>query len=745
MRTSTRSPTPARDLVLVGGGHSHVQTLRRFAIEPPASARLTVVVDTPIAVYSGMVPGYVAGQYRAAELEIDVVPLARRARARVIFGRAVGVDPAARRIAVEGRPPVAYDLASFDIGSTVAGLELPGIREHAVPTRPIGRFVGRVDAMLERAASNDGDPVVIVGGGAGGIELAFTLRHRLGERGSRSPIVLLQAAETILPGYPARLIRRIEHRATERGIELRCGTQVLGAAPGRVEIDGQGGLACSVLVWVTGAVAQPIFRDSGLPVDGGGFVKTRPTLQIEGHDDLFAVGDCATLSDHPETPKAGVYAVRQGPYVTDNLLARLAGAPLRRYRPQRDFLTLLNLGGGTAAGSKWRRSFEGPWVMRLKDRIDRRFMARFQVLGEDGLTSDFDGMAPMDGDTEMLCGGCAAKVGQSSLEAALARLGSGPGDPSLELGLAHPDDAAAWRTPRGDLIAATIDSFRAFTDDAYVVGQVAAANAVSDLYATGVEPRWALAQVSIPEALGRRQREETLFQALAGARAVLDPLAVAVAGGHSTVGPEMAIGFSVEGIAEPGVALLKAAGLANGDLLVLTKPLGTGVLFNADMSGLARGPWIERALASMVRVNRDAARVARRSGAVAATDVSGFGLAGHLAEMLRASGVSAVLELGRLPALDGALELLERGARSTFHPENARLKTAIAAEPAVHVDPRFELLFDPQTSGGLLFGIRPERAEETLERLAAAGDTAAIVGEVGAARDDGKLIAVGGS
>ncbi|MHC4948209.1 MAG: FAD-dependent oxidoreductase [Planctomycetota bacterium] len=377
---SARAP---RRVVLVGGGHAHVHVLEGFAERPPEDCRLVVVADTPIAVYSGMVPGLVAGRYRAGDLQIDVRPLARRAGAEVIVARAVRIDADARAIHVEDGPPVPYDVASINIGSTVAGLDLPGIRAHALPTRPIGVFVERVDELAARARAHappDPFEVLVVGGGAGGVELAFTLETRLA-RECRAPVrvMLLERGDRILAGYPRSLGRRVERRAAARGIEIALRQAVASADAESVTLDDGRRQACHALVWVTGAVSHPLFRDSGLDVDRRGFLHVRSTLQAKDHDDLLAVGDCATLIDHPNTPKAGVYSVRQGPLVTDNIRARLAGRPLASYRPQRDFLTLLNLGDGTALGAKWGRSFAGRWVMTLKDRIDRRFMRRFQM------------------------------------------------------------------------------------------------------------------------------------------------------------------------------------------------------------------------------------------------------------------------------------------------------------------------------------------------------------------------------
>ena len=369
-----------RELVFVGGGHSHIQTLAHFAEEPPPACNPTMVVDLPIAVYSGMVPGFVAGQYRKEEVEIDIVELCRRAGVRVVIGRVIGIDPDEQRIVTEDGASVPYDVATFDIGSTVAGLDLPGVREHSLPTRPIGRFCEEVDVLVEavkREAPVDPVRVLVVGGGAGGVELAFTLEHRLRSLGAGVDVRLMDSGPRILGTYSAALRRRVRDNARSRGIEIACERRVEAVEEDAVLLEGGERIGYDVLVWVTGSRSHSVFVDSGLATDDRGFVLTRSTLQFRDYDNLFAVGDCGTFVDFPRTPKAGVYAVRQGPYITQNLLAWLRGAPLRTYKPQGDFLTLMNLGGGRAVGAKWGWAFEGRWVMRLKDRIDREFMGRF--------------------------------------------------------------------------------------------------------------------------------------------------------------------------------------------------------------------------------------------------------------------------------------------------------------------------------------------------------------------------------
>jgi selenide,water dikinase len=366
-------------LVLVGGGHSHVEVLRDWARQPAPGVRLTAVADRPLAVYSGMVPGFVAGQYDLHDIELDVHGLARKAGASWVGAKVTGLDVHARRLDVEGLPPIAYDTVSFDVGSTVSGLDRPGVREYSLKTRPIGDFVREVDALIERAKSRPRFRLVVAGAGAAGVELAFAFRARFARLGLReASVLLIEAGPRVLRGYPDSAARRIEANARAKGIEIRCGAGVATADRDALTLEDGARLPCDAFAWVAGAAALPLFDGAGLDRDERGFVKVRETLQAVGHDEIFAVGDCASLVTAPDLAKAGVYAVRQGPVLARNLRARLGERPLDPYRPQRDFLSLLNLADGRAVASKWGRSAEGAWAWRLKDWIDRRFVERYR-------------------------------------------------------------------------------------------------------------------------------------------------------------------------------------------------------------------------------------------------------------------------------------------------------------------------------------------------------------------------------
>lgn len=388
------------DLVLVGAGHAHLYVLEAMAERGNRGARVLLLTPRSVALYSGMVPGVVSGRYRLDDAEIDVRRLARQAGVEVVLDSVEALSPERREVRLATGPTLRYRHLSLNLGSTVAGMDVPGVREHTIPTRPIGSFLPRLEEVLERGGerafgrgreeasettgagtgggTGDGPRVVVVGGGAAGVELAFTLQARLARRSPGARVSLVHAGPRILPGSPAGLVRRVRRHASRRGIALHRNKRVVGVETGILRFADGEELSHDAVIWAAGAAGHAVVGESGLPTDGRGFVLVRDTLQVEGWDEIFAAGDCAVPQGHPGLPRAGVFAVRQGPPLAGNLLAALEGGPPpERYTPQLDVLVLLNLGKGLAAGSKWGLSFRGRWVMRLKDWIDRRFVRRF--------------------------------------------------------------------------------------------------------------------------------------------------------------------------------------------------------------------------------------------------------------------------------------------------------------------------------------------------------------------------------
>lgn len=740
-----------KDLVLIGGGHAHVHVLKSFAMRPMPGVRLTLIardIETP---YSGMIPGFIAGHYSREDCHIDLGPPARSANARLIHDEAVGIDLENRRVRLKSRPTLPFDVLSVDIGSTPDMSTIPGAGSFAIPVKPIDRLAARWQQVVDRVAARRDGPLrfVTVGGGAAGVELTLAARHRLRAlllENGRNPDDLSFSIVTrgeLLETHAAGVRRMFRKELSANGISLSEHATVTEVRD-RMVVTAAGAVPFDELFWVTQAGAAQWLTDTGLDLDGKGFILVDRYLRSTNSPAVFAVGDVATSAVDPR-PKAGVFAVRQGPPLSRNLRAALAGQPLRPFKPQKHFLSLISTGDKRAVASRGSIVLAGAAMWRLKDWIDRRFMATYRAPANMNSTGDVN--SP-DGDQQlaklkqppMRCGGCGAKIGASSLSRVLQRLSPRP-SPHAVIGMDAPDDAAVVTAPPGRHLVQTVDFFRSFTSDPYVFGRIAATHALGDVYAMGGTPLTALATATIPYAAPDKV-EEDLFQMLRGALDVLEADGCTLVGGHSAESAELALGFAVNGSVDPE-RMLRKGGIRPGDALILTKPLGTGALLAADMRGKARAPWIEAALASMQHSNRAAAQVMVSGGARACTDVTGFGLLGHLHEMLMASGADAVLALDDVPLLNGAREVTRLGIASSLTPDNLRLRRVVEADHAAAAQPAFSLLFDPQTAGGLLAAVPPANAAAVLHDLRTAGYAgAAIIGRATAMREDRPTVIV---
>jgi len=320
----------------------------------------------------------------------------------------------------------------------------------------------------------------------------------------------------------------------------------------------------------------------------------------------------------------------------------------------------------------------------------------------------------------MRCGGCGAKVGATVLSRALGQLNPVPRMDVL-IGLKDPDDAAVVRVPAGKAMVHSVDFFRAFVDDPYLFGKVAANHALGDIWAMGAEAQSATAIATVPTGLESKV-EDVLFQMMSGALEILNDANCALVGGHTGEGKELALGFAINGlIDDDGDQIMRKGGMQPGDVLILTKPIGTGTLFAAHARLAAKGRWVDAALQSMIISNRRGAQCLREFGVTACTDLTGFGLLGHLVEMTRPSGVDAELFLGALPILDGAQACVDAGIVSSLQGANVRLRRALRNQAEMVKHPRYPLIFDPQTAGGLLASVPAQQADACIQALRAAG------------------------
>lgn len=698
------------DLVLIGGGHTHALVLRKWGMDPLPGARLTVIHPGATAPYSGMLPGYVAGHYGRDDLDIDLIRLARFAGARVVAGNATGIDLEARLVHVPGRPPIGYDLASVNVGITSDMPAMPGFSDHAIPAKPLGPFAARWGAFLDGPEPGE---VAVIGGGVAGAELAMAMANALIDRGRPGNKVTLIDNADALSALGPKARARLHGALSALGVEVIENAEITAIHGDHLQLGDGRVVASRFTTGTAGARAQAWIADTGLTLKDG-FITVERTLRSSDAN-VFAAGDCAHLI-HTPRPKAGVYAVREAPILYHNLRAVMTGDALRRYHPQRDYLKLISLGGKSALAERFGRVFAGPLMWRWKDHIDQKFMDQFRALPAMDPPAipalHTLGMPEAIGD-KPLCGGCGSKVGRRALRGALAGL---PASTRADIRPLPGDDAAVLLTG-GVQQVMTTDHLRALTDDPVLMTRIAATHALGDIWAMGAAPQAATATVILPR-LSPVLQDRTLGEIMATAEAVMRDAGAEIVGGHTSVGSELTIGFTITGLATRDPITL-AGGVA-GDVLILTKPLGSGVLMAAEMAGLAKGEWVLAAFEHMTQSQGKASEILGNAHAM--TDVTGFGLAGHLSGLCAASGVGASLDLDQIPMMAGAVVMSARGVRSTIYGDNRALV------PELPDAGKSALLFDPQTAGGLLAAVAADQADDILSRLIDAGYSAARIG-----------------
>ncbi|NNF24978.1 MAG: FAD-dependent oxidoreductase, partial [Rhodobacteraceae bacterium] len=352
-----------RELVLIGGGHTHALVLKRWGMKPLAGARLTVVNPGPTAPYTGMLPGYVAGHYGRDELELDLVRLARFAGARLILGAVDAIDRAARRIHIAGRGEIAYDIASIDIGITTDMPQLEGFADHGIGAKPLGAFASRWAAHLKAEETGD---IAVIGGGVGGIELAMAMAHARAAGGRPAKVTVIDRS-AVLEGVGARARPRLLREAASLSVSWIENASVARLTGAGAELADGRTVKAGLVVGVAGARPYDWLAGTGLKLKDGYIVVDE--MLRSSDPAIYAAGDCAHLA-HAPRPKAGVYAVRAAPALERNLRADLSGNARRPFRPQKDYLKLISLGRKAALGEKYGLPYQGDWVWRWKDRLD---------------------------------------------------------------------------------------------------------------------------------------------------------------------------------------------------------------------------------------------------------------------------------------------------------------------------------------------------------------------------------------
>lgn len=694
----------SKRIVLLGIGHTNAHVLRRWLMEPIEDTELVCISDHLNSTYSGMLPAVLAQQRPETAMNIDLVKLCAAANSTLITSEVVGVNAEQREIKFSDRPPLDFDLLSIGVGSRTKKFPAVLGSEGLVAIKPMQTFIDRLRDRIN-LVSRSGDlrplKIAIVGGGVASVEIALCIPSFLRCETERPfQVSLISGGKRITPELPKRTADTLATALKDRSIEIYLESRVINHTESAVELQDGNSVGADIIIASTGASPPDVLSRLVLPKDDHGFLLTKPTLQSTGSEAVFAVGDCGTIEKKMH-PKAGVYAVRQGPVLWENLNRSLSGQSLSIYKPQTKVLKLINLGDGRALAHRWSFSLAGRWAMRWKHRIDDRFISMYQRPVAKNMTT-------VDGSRlDEQCRGCGCKLDSESLSGALTGLNS-ESETVFKDSITIHDNGV-------EEITGSIDFFTAPFSDAYLSGRIAALHSMSDLVAGGAKPESALSTLVLCDGPKGRQQEQ--FKAItSGINRELQPFGFKIGGGHTIVGPRTEIGLAVMGRRPSGFDAGKHQ-LKTDEKLFLTKPLGTGVLMAAHMRGQCESHYFEHLLKLMLQPLHPWLELIQSLQLRAVTDITGFGLAGHLLEMLSSSNKHASIVLDSIPVMPGVAESIQSGVQSTLYPDNLKQRRWIQHASQVGEHQNYPCLFDPQTCGGLVFGIKAGLIEPMFEKV----------------------------
>ncbi len=682
---------------------------------------ITLVNKSSSTIYSGMFPGVVAGKYKIDEILIDLRNLASKAGVSFVMAEIEGIDTKKKKLLLAGRPEIEYSLLSLNVG-TKTNLNskslIRGDKDLAVPIKPFlesYKFIVGQDIHEDNPSAK---PFLIIGGGFAGIEIAFSLRKRWPKR---SIIIRVKSQR--------KLSKNLLEKLSDLKIEIT---------------EKYPSILCPKLI-CTGNKSFEWIKDSGFLLDENGRILTKKTLQVHNYPELFAVGDCGVIKDHPR-PSSGVWAVRSAKPLAKNLERINKGLKLKEWKPQRKAIQLLDINyvnKKSKAFISWSQLMIGPFdfLSRLKESIDKKFVSKFNLI------QDID--KEMLAEKEMIkCRGCAAKLAYAPLNTALKKLDliESSIDDSINIGILNSSKT----------LIQSVDGFPSLISDPWLNGRLLALHSCSDIWACGGSVISAQSVVNLPS-LPNDLQQELLFQVLKGINSALTIQGAKLIGGHTLESRNMSedpfslgieSSLTVNGIIDHNHNFWSKGGMKKGDQILISRSLGTGIIFSAFMNGQVKPYILDSVLKEMNKSQHETVNYINQltnlypSSKIinACTDITGFGLLGHLSEMLESTNsdqlkmnldpLKIVLELDNIPVYNGVKELVEKGFESTFAPSNETFLKNIEGDKNL----RFELIYndfpsnlsfyntmlkilvDPQTCGPLVVSCPSIYSEKLIQQ-----------------------------
>ena len=691
------------DLVLIGGGHSHLSVLMKLSKKPLNGNRITLItneIDTP---YSGMIPGYIEGIYSWRDSHIDLYRLCLKLNVRFIHAEVERVSAYEKEIYFKDRPKIKFDVLSINTGIQSNNREIKGAAKYCLPVKPISKLTNNFLNKITNFKS-----IAFIGGGAGSVELALAIKKRFLNINQDIKITIITGKRGLLSTFPQKTKLTSLKTLEKFKIDIIEYKRVLEVKPKQIILSDKSMLKIDKAILSTNSMTPKWLAKSDILLTKDNYILVNKSFQTN-YKYVFASGDVIDFNNQ-NLKKAGVFAVRSGKPLAINIRKFILGKKLVEYKFNKNYLALIGTSKRSAIATKYNLTFNSRFFFYLKKYIDQNFIKKFsdfrirKKFTLDALKTDVLNIFVKhkekitDENDIMQCKGCAAKVPLNALKQAL------PKDI-----VSTSEDAV--RVPGQPELYQTVDMISSIITDPFLLGKIAANHSISDMVSVNSKITSAMMILQLP--LSKTEiNSRDLEQVLLGANEIFKTIDCPLIGGHTMIGKDKdpIIGFSILGQKQKKIKIMKnRRKIKTKDLLILTEKIGSGLIFAGINNYLIDSYFQIDVIKQMIKGNLNFGKISNHLNILSMTDITGFGLANHLLNLIKRDNSKTGLTIypNKIPLFEGVNECLNKDIKSSLFKSNYDIaqKDIIYKRDKSKLD---NILYDPQTVGGIAFIIPQE-------------------------------------
>ena len=686
------------DLVLIGGGHSHIMLMMELSKKPIQGNRITLIskeIDTP---YSGMIPGFIEGIYTWRETHIDLYKLCFKLNIRFIHSEVLEISAINKEIILKNRPKIKFDVLSINTGIQSSNKTIKVAHKYCVPVKPISKLSNNF--LTEIKTNNN---IAFIGGGPASVELALGLRKRFKNTKSNLKISIITGKNGLLSSFPNKTRKAAKQTLQNAQIDVIEKVEVIEVQKDTLILSDKTKLKIDKSILSTNGMAPEWIKKSDIILNRNNFIIVNNKFQTN-YNYVFAAGDIVDFNNQ-NLSKSGVYAVKSGKPLARSIRGFIQKKIPVPYKFNKNYLSIIGLSNGLAIATKYNFTFTSRFSFLLKKLIDQKFVKKFNDLNQDNnyifrnLFKVFNVIIQNNKNIpsyQMQCRGCAAKVDFNSLKTTLSK----------EIITTSEDAININNYPK---LYQSVDMISSIVSDPYLLGKIAANHAISDIIAVNSKLISALMILQLPFSNSEINSRD-LEQVTSGATEVLKLANCSISGGHTMIGKDKdpVIGFSVIG-EKKSVNNKTLSKLKVNDILILTERIGSGIIFAGINNDIIDSYYQIEVLNQMSQGNINFSKISDRLKILSMTDITGFGLANHLLNLIKRDVGKTGLTIypDKIPIFNGVTEALSKNVRSSLFEKNFNTaqKELVYDREIKLID---EILYDPQTVGGLAFIIPKE-------------------------------------